>query len=119
MTTAPQKSDRMIALDVLRGLTVALMIVVNNGGGGSRFTYAQAQHSAWHGLTLCDMVFPSFLFIVGISTCLSLGRLKTSPVIDIVRKVLRRTLLILLIGWAIAWFGKALDGNFSLLTHSG
>jgi predicted acyltransferase len=67
---------RLVSLDVLRGLTVAFMILVNNAGDGAA-SYAQLRHSAWNGCTLADLVFPLFLFIVGASISLAFGaRLK-------------------------------------------
>lgn len=53
---------RLLSLDALRGITVAGMILVNNAGG--KVSYAPLQHSAWNGLTPCDLVFPFFLFIM-------------------------------------------------------
>jgi predicted acyltransferase len=64
------KAPRLLSLDVLRGMTVALMILVNNAGDGS-VSYAQLRHSVWNGCTLTDVVFPLFLFIVGSSIALS------------------------------------------------
>ena len=58
----PQK--RLLSLDVLRGLTIAFMIMVNNSGAGA---WAQMRHSAWNGCTATDLVFPTFLFVVGVS----------------------------------------------------
>ena len=57
-------SQRYLALDVLRGLTVALMIVVNTPGDWGK-VYAPFLHAEWHGFTVTDLVFPSFLFVVG------------------------------------------------------
>ena len=57
-------SQRLLSLDILRGITVAGMILVNNGWGES---YEMLQHARWNGLTPCDLVFPFFLFIMGIS----------------------------------------------------
>jgi predicted acyltransferase len=59
-----EKSKRLIALDVFRGLTIALMILVNTPGN-KRTTYSMLQHSRWNGCTPTDLVFPFFLFIVG------------------------------------------------------
>jgi predicted acyltransferase len=59
-----------MSLDVFRGLTVFLMILVNSSGPGS---FAQLQHSAWNGWTLTDLVFPFFLFITGVSLAFSLA----------------------------------------------
>jgi len=100
MVRAPMmKTPRMLALDVLRGLTVALMILVNNAGDGS-VSYAQLRHSVWNGCTLTDVVFPLFLFIVGSSIALSFsarlhhGTTKSA----IALQMLRRGLTIFLLG---------------------
>lgn len=70
---APSRSGRRLqSLDVLRGLTVAVMILVNNAGDGA-ISYAQLRHSVWNGCTVTDVVFPSFLFIVGASIALAFG----------------------------------------------
>jgi predicted acyltransferase len=61
--SAPQK--RLLSLDVLRGLTIAFMILVNNNGGPG--SWAQMNHAAWNGFTATDLVFPTFLFVVGVS----------------------------------------------------
>jgi len=69
----PQQSGRRLqSLDVLRGLTVAVMILVNNAGDGA-VSYAQLRHSVWNGCTVTDVVFPSFLFIMGVSITLAFG----------------------------------------------
>ena len=64
-------STRVLSIDVLRGLTIALMILVNDPGDWVH-TYAQLDHAKWNGFTLTDLVFPNFLFIVGASIILSL-----------------------------------------------
>jgi len=64
--------NRLISLDVLRGLTVAMMILVNNGVGHDQFS--QLMHSKWNGLTVCDLVFPFFLFMVGVSIAISMSK---------------------------------------------
>lgn len=109
--TGAKKPQRLAALDILRGITVAAMIVVNNNGGG-RVAYTQLLHSAWDGLTLSDMVFPTFLFILGISTYLSLSKTGFEWSWPTAVKVVRRTVVILLIGWGIHWFEHAFDGNW-------
>lgn len=63
-------STRVLSVDVLRGITIAFMILVNDAGDG-RHVYTQLEHSPWNGCTLTDLVFPTFLFIVGISIILS------------------------------------------------
>ena len=67
-TSAPQ---RVLSIDVLRGLTIALMILVNDPGDWAH-TYTQLDHAPWNGFTLTDFVFPNFLFIVGASIIFSL-----------------------------------------------
>src|SRR5713226_2681353 len=66
--SAPQ---RVLSIDVLRGLTIALMILVNDPGDWGH-TYSQLDHAPWNGFTLTDFVFPNFLFIVGASIIFSL-----------------------------------------------
>lgn len=56
---------RLLSLDVLRGVTIAFMIMVNNNGG--RGAWSQMRHAAWNGFTATDLVFPTFLFVVGVS----------------------------------------------------
>ena len=65
-------AGRVVSIDVLRGLTIALMILVNDPGDWAH-TYAQLDHAAWDGFTLTDFVFPNFLFLVGVSIILSLA----------------------------------------------
>src|SRR3982750_3587342 len=64
---------RMLSLDAFRGMTVAGMILVNNPGTWSAI-YSPLEHAPWHGWTPTDLVFPFFLFIVGVSITLALGR---------------------------------------------
>jgi predicted acyltransferase len=91
--TATIRTPRLVSLDVLRGMTVAVMILVNNAGDGS-VSYAQLRHSVWNGCTLTDVVFPLFLFIVGASIALSfrarLGRgvAKSSIALQMARRAL-------------------------------
>jgi len=66
--TAP---TRVLSIDILRGITIAFMILVNDPGDWAH-TYAQLDHAQWNGFTLTDLVFPTFLFIVGASIILSL-----------------------------------------------
>lgn len=106
---------RLLSLDVLRGITVAGMILVNNAGG--KVSYAPLQHSAWNGLTPCDLIFPFFLFIMGISTYISLNKFNFRVSSQVVTKILKRTFLILCIGWAIGWFDHACEGDFLPFAH--
>lgn len=94
------QSNRLLSLDVLRGLTVAGMILVNNGGGPHSF--APLNHADWNGLTPCDLVFPFFLFMVGVSIFISLNRHAGEPGLPL--KIFRRTVILFLIGVALhAW----------------
>lgn len=91
--------QRLLSLDVLRGLTVACMILVNNGWGQS---FAPLGHVKWNGMTPCDLVFPFFLFMVGVSIYLSLSRHAGEP--GMVRKIIKRTIILFAIGVALhAW----------------
>ena len=107
--TAPQTMvnpmRRLVSLDVARGITIAFMILVNNGGSG-KYSYSQLEHSAWNGWTLTDLVFPSFLFIAGISivfsneTRLARGESKTTLRLH----VLRRSVILFLLGLVVNGF---------------
>src|SRR5512147_1643933 len=70
-TVAPPPKERLLALDVFRGATVAGMLLVNNPGTWSAI-YPPLEHASWHGWTPTDLIFPFFLFIVGVTTHLSL-----------------------------------------------
>lgn len=88
-------SNRLTSLDVFRGMTVMLMTIVNNPGDWATI-YAPLKHAEWHGCTPTDLVFPSFLFIVGISTVLSMPERKVNrPVLE---KIFTRFLRIFLLG---------------------
>ncbi len=104
---------RLVSLDVLRGITVAGMILVNNAGD----SYAPLKHAAWNGLTPCDLVFPFFLFIMGISTYISLNKSGFKFSGPLALKIMKRTLLLMLICWAIAWFDHACYGDFFPFGH--
>lgn len=95
-------SNRLLALDVLRGITIAGMIMVNNPGSWSSI-YAPLEHASWIGLTPTDLVFPFFMFIMGISTFISLKKYNFEFSHSTVLKILKRTLVIFAIGLGIAW----------------
>ena len=116
MESKPQTTnkERLLSLDLLRGLTVAGMILVNNGYGES---FAMLQHSRWNGMTPCDLVFPFFLFIMGISCYLSLSKCGFKPSRDVLTKVLRRTTLLFAIGLFINWFHEAVKGDVLCFDH--
>lgn len=96
---------RLQSLDLLRGITVALMIVVNTSGD-SKYTFRQLAHSKWNGCTLADVIFPCFLFMVGISCSLSIpGRLKRGvPRRTLVWQAMRRAALLFAFGLLVNTF---------------
>src|SRR5690606_17440580 len=93
-------SKRLISLDVLRGLTIALMILVNTPGSWG-FIYAPLRHAAWHGCTPTDLVFPFFLFIVGMSVYFSFRQYDPTLAKSAALKIIQRTIIIFLIGLAL------------------
>ncbi len=99
--------QRLLSLDAFRGFTIALMIIVNDPGSWSH-VYAPLLHAKWHGLTPTDLVFPFFLFIVGVSIALAYSkRLKTG--VDkksLYKKILVRSLKIFLVGIFLNLFPK-------------
>lgn len=90
-------SKRLVSIDVLRGLTIALMILVNTPGSWN-FVYAPLRHAEWHGCTPTDLVFPFFLLIVGLSVYFSFKKYGTKLSKPAVYKIIKRTFLIFLIG---------------------
>ena len=108
------KSPRLQSLDVLRGMTVAGMILVNNGYGES---FEMLRHSKWNGMTPCDLVFPFFLFIMGISCYLSLSKSKFTASGPVLFKILKRTVLLFAIGLFINWFDHAIEGDLLCFGH--
>ncbi len=92
-------SQRLISLDVLRGVTIAAMILVNDPGSWE-FVYGPLRHAEWHGATPTDLVFPFFLFMVGIAITLALGKRVASgtDTKGLVTKILKRSLIIFLVG---------------------
>jgi predicted acyltransferase len=93
----PSASQRYLALDVLRGMTVALMILVNNPGSWAHI-YAPLEHAAWQGCTPTDLVFPFFLFVVGASMFFSFSKYGNQLSKESLLKIGKRTLLIFAIG---------------------
>ncbi len=93
------ENKRLHALDILRGLTIILMIVVNSPGSWSH-VYAPLLHADWNGITPTDYVFPSFLFIVGVSIALSFSKQKEQGKSrsEMTQKVLIRSLKIYVVG---------------------
>ena len=101
MTQQPAATTtRLLSLDVFRGITIALMIIVNTPG--NRENYAQLDHSAWNGCTLTDLVFPFFLFISGVSVVFSLSkRLAKGETSGLIPQILKRALIIYALGMVL------------------
>lgn len=93
-------SNRILSIDILRGITIAGMILVNNPGGSDSF--APLCHADWFGLTPTDLVFPTFMFIMGITTYLSLRKFNFSWSVTCARKIAKRTFLLWGIGLAVS-----------------
>src|SRR5260370_33619675 len=98
-TPPPPTGERLMALAAFRGLTVAGMLLVNDPGSWSAI-YPPLEHAPWNGWTPTDLVFPFFLFIVGITTYLSLGTRaeQGADTGTLLRRIVKRGLLIVLIG---------------------
>ncbi len=111
---APATAGRILSVDILRGATIAGMLLVNNPGSWSHI-YDPLEHAAWNGWTVTDLIFPFFLFLVGVSMMLSfpkrLARGASRP--ELFGHMVRRAGALLLLGWwggswsAVAWSGGA------------
>ena len=97
------RPERFLALDVFRGMTICFMIIVNTPGSGAA-PFAPLEHAAWHGFTPTDLVFPSFLFAVGNAMSFSLERYRQLGDAAFFNKIIKRTLLIFLLGYLMYWF---------------
>ena len=97
--TVPTDSNRLVSLDVFRGITIAGMVLVNNPGSWEHI-YWPLEHATWHGWTPTDLVFPFFVFIIGVAIPLAFGnRLQRGgSTRDLYLKIIRRTLIIFAIG---------------------
>lgn len=104
-TTPTTPPGRLTSLDAFRGLTIAGMILVNNPGEWAH-VYPPLRHAEWHGWTPTDLVFPSFLFIVGVAIPLSLGKRieRGDNPSALFGKVVRRSILIFALGLMLNWF---------------
>jgi predicted acyltransferase len=99
-----ESPNRLLSLDVFRGITIAGMVLVNNPGTWSAI-YPPLAHAPWHGITPTDYIFPFFLFIVGIAIPLALGRRVAEGITnDVYLKIARRTAIIFLLGLFLAAF---------------
>ena len=111
-----KKTERLITLDIFRGIIVALMIMVNQPGSWS-YKYDQMSHAQWDGCTLTDMIFPFFLFIVGIACWFSFQKHQQKLSVDSIIKIIRRTVLIFLLGLMLNFFKQwIVSGEINLST---
>ena len=104
-TLARSATGRLVSLDVFRGLTIAGMVLVNNPGSWGHI-YWPLGHASWHGWTPTDLIFPFFLFIVGVSITLALGpRVESDKsTCDLYLKIFRRAAIIFALGLFLAGF---------------
>ncbi|MFV0536072.1 MAG: acyltransferase family protein [Dysgonomonas sp.] len=110
-------SSRLLSLDILRGITIAGMIMVNNPGSWNS-VYAPLGHAPWHGLTPTDLVFPFFMFIMGISTYISLRKFNFDFDKATLFKIIKRTVVIFLIGLGLGWLSLSIR-TYSTLSGEG
>jgi predicted acyltransferase len=102
---ATPTTGRLVSLDVFRGLTVAAMILVNNPGSWD-YVYPPLEHAEWNGWTPTDLIFPFFLFIVGVAITFSIGvrRERGEPRSRLIGSAMKRSLKIYAIGFFLASF---------------
>ena len=93
---------RFYSLDVFRGATVALMILVNNPGSWAHI-YTPLEHAPWHGCTPTDLVFPFFLFAVGNALAFVMPKMEQAGNAVFLQKVFKRAILIFAIGLFMSW----------------
>jgi predicted acyltransferase len=112
--TTAGKADRLLSLDVMRGLTILAMILVNNPGDWGAMYWPLA-HADWHGWTPTDLIFPFFLFMVGVAMAYSFAKYTDgagSPTRAVWLRILRRTLVLILLGLALNASGRLLGVPF-------
>jgi predicted acyltransferase len=111
-------TPRLVSLDIFRGMTVAFMIIVNTPGSW-KFVYPPLRHAEWHGCTPTDLVFPFFLFIVGVSLWFSMQKYGNEINAGSVLRILRRTVTIFLLGLFLTIFPYFLSKDYSQLRIMG
>lgn len=106
-TGSATQNTRLLSLDVFRGFTVAAMILVNNPGDWGNI-YAPLKHAPWHGCTPTDLIFPFFLFIVGVSIAYALGKKKELQAnhSKLILTALKRALILFGLGLFLSLFPK-------------
>lgn len=111
--TVSQPAQRLLALDVFRGFTIALMFIVNNPGTWS-FIYPPLEHAKWHGWTPTDWVYPFFLFTVGVAAWFSFKKYPQGAPADLYFKIIKRGVLIFLIGLGLTLYLNSLSSYSNL-----
>lgn len=108
-----EPKQRLLSLDFFRGLTVAAMILVNNPGSWGHI-YAPLEHAEWNGCTPTDLIFPLFLWIVGVSIAFAMSTSKSDPAMHskTIVKALKRGIILYLLGFFLAIFGKLMGVIF-------
>ena len=104
-----KENKRLLSLDILRGITIAGMLLVNNPGTWS-YIYKPLEHADWIGLSPTDLVFPFFVFCMGVSMAFSLKKFNYKMSGPLMWKILRRAIILFLIGWVVQWFGHLVRG---------
>ena len=100
MADVAAKPPRLLSLDIFRGITVAAMILVNNPGSDP--VYAPLEHSVWNGCTPTDLIFPSFLFMVGVSIVYAMQNKRNDiSHSKLILNAFRRMVVLILISWGI------------------
>ena len=114
---APDTRTRLASLDIFRGLTIAMMILVNDPGSWMD-AYPQLKHAAWNGWTMTDMVFPFFLWIMGVAMTLSLAKRKAQGASNgsLILHALRRSVIIFALGIVVNGFPFGIGSAFSFAT---
>lgn len=103
LSAMTQPTQRFTVLDVFRGLTICLMIIVNTPGNGET-TFSPLLHANWNGFTPTDLVFPSFLFAVGNALSFVMVKWATLSKKQVLLKIFKRTAIIFLLGYLMYWF---------------
>lgn len=113
MSEITTPTNRLVALDVFRGLTIALMFTVNDPGSWA-FIYDPLEHAKWQGWTPTDFVFPFFLFTVGVAAWFALKKYQNKPTGELYTKIIRRGITIFLIGLGLNMFLNSLSSYHNL-----
>lgn len=102
---SPISNERLVSIDVFRGMTIVGMILVINPGSW-KYIYAQLRHANWHGCTFTDLIYPFFLFIVGVSIVFALSKAKdkTISMKALYYKIIKRTIILFVLGLFINSF---------------